>query len=189
MQPTVKDAYEIEIPDEKAATYRVVTFIIALINAAAFSYLYFNETNRSRSGFAALGMILGITALIFYCIKTYTKNLQTFKIEIAFILLALIWFICGNPWLSLLMLLSAFLGFYTNKRPIIRFTKEGIVYPSFPPKKLLWREVDFAMVKEGILTIEMKDNHVFQFTLSATEAAKLDENDFNGFCSNNLLSA
>lgn len=189
MQPAVKDSYEIEIPNEKAATYRVVTFIIALINAVAFSYLYFNETNKSRIGFASLGAILSITALVFYCIKTYTKNLQTFKIEIAFIILALVWFICGNPWLALLLLVFAFLGFYTNKKTVIRFTKAGIEYPSFPPKKMAWPEVDFAMLKDGILTIEMKNNHVFQFSLSKTESDKLDENSFNDFSQVNTAAS
>lgn len=186
MQSSINDFYEIEIPNEKAATYRVVTFIIALINAVAFTYLYFNETNKSRLGFASLGAILSITALVFYCIRTYTKNLQTFKIEIAFIILALTWFICGNAWLALLLLLFAFLGFYTNKKSVIRFTKDGIAYPSFPPKKLLWTDVDFAMLKDGILTIEMKNNHVFQFSLSKTASDKLDENSFNEFCNSNV---
>lgn len=187
MQPAIKDFYEIEIPNEKAATYKVVTFIIALVNAVAFSYLYFNETNKSRIGFASLGAILSITALLFYSIKTYTKNLQTFKIEIAFIILALTWFVCGNTWLALLLLLFAFLGFYTNKRSVIGFTKEGITYPSFPPKKFSWEAVDFVMLKDGILTIEMKDNHVFQFSLSKTESDKVDESSFNDFCQSNAI--
>lgn len=185
MQSAIKDSYEIEVPHEKAATYKVVTFIIALINAAAFAYMYFNEPNKSNRSFALLGLILGSVAFVFYLLKMYTKHLQTFKIEIAFIILAVLWFACGNGWLSLPLLVFAFLGFYTNKKSIIIFNKAGIKYPSFPPRFFKWVELDFVLVKDGILTIETKNNQVLQFTISKEETEKLDEKQFNGFCEAN----
>ena len=182
MQP-VTDNYEIELPNDKAATYKVVTFIIALINAVAFTYLYFNELNRSNRDFAFLGMTLGGAAFIFYLIKTYTQQLQTFRIEIAFIMLAVLWYLSGNGWLGLPLLVFALLGFYTNKRSVITFSKEGILYPSFPSRLFKWPEVDFVLLKDGILTIELRNNRVLQFTLSKKEAEKLDERGLNDFCS------
>ena len=182
MQSTIKDSYEIEVPNDKAATYRMVTFIIALINVAAFAYLYFNETNKSKLSFATLGAILSITALIFYTLKNYTRSQQSFRIEIAFIILALIWFISGEWWLGLPMLLFAVLGFYTNKKTIIRFSTEGINYPSFPPKLLSWADVDFVILKDDVLTIELKNNKLLQFTFSKDGAGRPGEAIFNAYC-------
>ncbi len=181
MQSTVKD-YQIEIPNEKAATYKVVTFIIAFINVAAFSYLYFNEANKSKQSFAMLGVILSIAATVFYILKNYTKTQQSFKIEIAFIILALIWVISGEWLLGLAVLIFAFLGFYANKKTVIQFNQQAIVYPSFPPKSINWAEVDYVILKDGILTIEQKNNKVLQFTLSKNEAEKHDEAVFNNYC-------
>ena len=182
MQSSIKDNYEIEIPNDKAATYKVVTLIIAFINAAAFTYLYFNEPNRSNRDFALLGIILGVCAFVFYLLKSYTTHLHTFKVEIAFLILSGTWFMTGNPWLALSLLLFAFLGFFANRRSLIRFDHNGMSYPSFPPKQIKWEEVNFVILKDGILTIEMKNNRVLQFTLSEDQAEKLDEPVFNNFC-------
>ncbi|MBC7935902.1 MAG: hypothetical protein H7Y86_11180 [Rhizobacter sp.] len=182
MQPAIKNNYEIAIPNEKEATYRVVTFIIALINVLVFVYLYFNETIQGKRIFALVGAVLAIISIVFYCIKLRAKHLSDFKIEYVFVLLSLVWFLYGNFWLGLLVFLFAVLGFYTNKKPVIIFRKDGINYPSFPPKLFQWSAVDFAMLKDGILTIEMKDNHLFQFTLTKAEYDKLDEIGFNNFC-------
>lgn len=186
MQSTVNDHYKIEIPNEKAATYKVVTFIIALINIAAFCYIYFNETNQAKLRFAILGAILSVTAFVFYIIQNKTKNLQTFKIEISFIILAVIWFMCGDYWLALPMLLFGVLGTFTNKPILLRFDQAGMLYPSFPARFYRWEEIDFVLLKDGILTIEMKNNRISQFTLSKQETGRVDENIFNKFCSTRI---
>ena len=188
MQPEIKNNYEIIIPNEKAATYKVVTFIIALINLLVFLYLYFNETNQAKRIVASLGAVLSLVAFVFYCIKLRTKYLGSYKIEIAFIFLAIDWFFYRNFSLGLMMLLFATLGFYANRKTVIRFAREGIRYPSFPPKTLSWGAVDFALLKDGILTIEMKDNRLYQFSLSNEESAKFNEAEFNHFCNEQLRS-
>jgi hypothetical protein len=182
MQSTLKENYTIELPNDKAATYRVVTFIIALVNVLAFVYLYFNEVNKSSRNFAGFGSILSITALVFYLGKVYTKNLQTFQIEIAFLILAFTWFICGHTGLFFLMLVFSIFGWYANKKLLLYFDEKGISYPSFPSKTYTWDAVDFVLLKDGILTIELKNNRIFQLTLSAEETARLEEDRFNDFC-------
>lgn len=184
----MRDNYQIEIPNDKAATYRVVTFIIALVNVLAFAYLYFNETNKSNRNFAGFGSILSITALVFYCVKIYTKNLQTFQIEIAFLILAFTWFICGHSGLFLLMLVFSIFGWYANKKLILYFNAKGIAYPSFPPKTYAWDTVDFVLLKDGILTIELKNNRIFQLTLSPEETTGVEEAPFNDFCNGLTIS-
>jgi hypothetical protein len=182
MQPAITAFYEIEIPNEKAGTYNVVTFIIALINMLAFGYEYFNTTNKSGLVIVTAGAILSIVTFAFYCLKIYPKKKGGFRIEIAFMVLAITWGINGNFWLALPMLIFAVLGFYTNKRSIIRFSETGIAYPSFPPKFFSWQQVDFVLIKDDILTIEIKDNRLFQFTLTKSEAGKTDASSFNDFC-------
>lgn len=183
MQSPVKEHYAVELPNDKAPTYRVVTFIIALINIAAFAWSYFNETEQAKLALSVTGMVLSVVALLFFILKNKDFALQSFRIEIAFIILAVVWMASGNLWLGLPLLIFAAFGFYTNKKNILNFSHKGILYPSFPPKLLLWSEVDFVILKDGILTMEMNDNRVFQFTLSCQETAKLDEHSFNEFCS------
>lgn len=181
MQSSIKGVYEIEIPNEKATTYRVVTFIIALINVAAFVFMYFQSGPGYLSTLAALGSFVSLAALLGYLLKLY-KKVPGFRIEIAFIVQALLWLFAQNFWLGAGMLCFAALGFYSNKKTMLRFANAGIDYPSFPPKQFPWHTVDFVLLKDGILTLEMKDNRVFQFTLSPEMSAAIEEAAFNEYC-------
>ncbi len=174
--------YNIILPDDKATTYKVVTFIIALVNAFGFAVFYFNETEPGKQILVVLGMIISMLAFVFYILQLTQKKFASFRVEISFVIAALVWFLYGNFWLGALLLIFAVFGFYSNRKLVIQFNEQGIEYPSFPKKHFQWQEVDFVMLKDGILTLEMKDNRVFQFTLSKEETDRLDEPGFNNFC-------
>ena len=70
----------------------------------------------------------------------------------------------------------------TGRKNVIHFSKDGITYPSFPEKVFLWIEIDFAVLKDDILTIETLDNHLLQFTLDPAVTDLIDPIAFNQFC-------
>jgi hypothetical protein len=172
--------YEIEVPDEKAATYKVVTFIIALINLFAFAVA--NMHAAPLPGMLFTGMGVGTAAVLFFVLQPRFPLLKSFRIEIAFIICGIVWMATGNYLPGALLVLFAFLGFATNRKPVISFSKEYIVYPSFPVKKIGWADVDFVILKDDILTIELLDNKLMQFTLNKPVASAIDAGRFNQFC-------
>ena len=182
MQSSINTAYNIELPNDKATTYNVVTFIIALINMAAFAYSCFTETDPARRLLYASGAAIAIIALVFFVLRNKIKTPAAFPTGIGFIVCGLVWIFSGDTWLGLPLLLFAGFGFYATKRTILQFSSKGILYPSFPPRLINWVGVDFVILKDGILTLELTDNRVFQFTLSKQEAGRLDEDRFNDFC-------
>ena len=174
-------SYPICIPNEKAATNKLVTFIIALLQVPAFAFVFFNVPAGPEFNLSKFGLLLSVMTFSGYLVKIYSSRLKSFRIEIAFIVFALIWFMIGYYLMALLLLFFAIFGFYTNKKLIIHFKKEGILYPSFPPKTLLWTSVDFVLLKDGILSIEMKDNRLMQFTLDESTVNEIDSFSFNNF--------
>lgn len=181
-------SYSIEIPNEKLATYRVVTLIIAIINLLAFAYIIFYTNDAGIVSLLYIGFVVSLLALILFIIKHYSRFFKSFRIEIAFIISGCIWMISTNYLLGLLLLLFAFLGLIANKKPVIYFTKEQIRYPSFPEKIFLWPDVDFVILKDDILTIELKNNQLFQFTLEKEIANGIDAAAFNVFCNQQLTT-
>lgn len=173
------DQYSINIPNEKATSYKLVSFIIAVINMAAFVFYFINGGN---SYLAVAGTVISFTCLLCLLTAKKWKWPSLITAEAGFALLAVIWLLTKNFFPGLLMLIFAALGFYTNRKTTARFTSQGIFYPSMPVKLFTWDMVDFAIMKDGILTIELKDNRVFQFTLSREEASLVDEHAFNDFC-------
>lgn len=169
------------------ATYRLINFIISIINLLAFAYLLFNAVYSSAKNIILIGFIISLLAPFFFILKKYIHFLSHFKIEISFIICAIIWFISGNYLLGLLLMAFALLGIAMQVKPVIHFSEYGIRYPGFPAKLFLWNEVDSVQLKEGILTIDMKNNRLMQYSLENGIANAVNAKDFNDFCAAQLL--
>ncbi|MFZ4771977.1 MAG: hypothetical protein ACOYLO_17480 [Ferruginibacter sp.] len=174
--------FSIEIPNEKAATYKVVTFIIAVINLIAFAYFLFYSSQSHLKNLIIIGFVISVLGLLLFIVKQYSSHISSFRVEIAFIICATVWLFSGAFLLGFLLLVFAVFGLITNKKTIIHFTQEGIRYPSFPEKYFKWEVVDFVILKDDILSIELKDNRLFQFSLDKNIAAAIDSAVFNNFC-------
>jgi hypothetical protein len=61
-----------------------------------------------------------------------------------------------------------------------------ISYPSFPQKKIEWNEVSNLILKDNILTIDLKNNKLIQHTIKENENKDLDETAFNIFIQQQL---
>ena len=81
----------------------------------------------------------------------------------------------------------ALLGIAIQVKPVIHFSEVGIKYPGFPAKLFLWTEVDSVQLKEGILTIDMKNNQLMQYSLENEMANAVNAKAFNDFCTAQLL--
>lgn len=182
MQPTVNLHYRIALPQEKAATYRVASFIIAGINLAAFVWFFIHENVQPLRIWMATGALLSMSALLVYGWRAKHKKYSGYPLQLSFVAGAICWFLYGNTWLGILLLLSAFFGWRSAVKPVLQLDKSGVRYPSFPAKTFTWDSVDFVLLRDGILSIELKDNHLYQFTLEDAVANEIDEAAFNSFC-------
>lgn len=77
------------------------------------------------------------------------------------------------------------MGTYSRRVFEVIFTNDGIVYPSFPKKTFLWKDVSNVVLKDGILTIDLKNNKLIQSAISK-ESADINEREFNLFCKEQL---
>ncbi len=61
------------------------------------------------------------------------------------------------------------------------FDEEGVTFNSFPKKNYQWHEVTTVILKDGILTVDLRNNKVFQKEIE-TDVAPMIETEFNDFC-------
>ena len=176
----------IQIPNDKAATYYVVTFIIALINLLAFGFAVVNVQPGSGQLAIYTGFSSSLLAVILLVMKRYRGYFSIVRVEVLFILCAVSWIFTGNYLQGFLLMAFAFLGFMTLNKKLVHFSGEGIRYPSFPVKLIPWKDVDFVVLKDDILTIEMKNNTLMQFTLEKEISAAINPDEFNNFCREQL---
>ena len=70
--------------------------------------------------------------------------------------------------------------------PEAAFDAEEISFNSFPRKIYLWENVSNVVLKDGLLTIDLKDNTLIQKQVN-DEVEKEIEQEFNGFCQEQLV--
>jgi hypothetical protein len=171
--------FAIEIPNERMKTYKIVTFIILTLNFLGFGYVFL-QTNGTSSMIAIVGLLLNAVPWLYYLLNK--KHIASPIIDIAIIASAFIWMFFGAFWMGLMLLFFGFVGFFANKKPVIRFSDDGIEYPSFPIKKYAWADVVQVLWKDDILTLDLKENKLLQFNIDKAFAIGFDVVGFNGFC-------
>ena len=174
--------YRIHLSNPKAGTYRLITLMISIINCTAFGFVFFVLGSRFQSKLIDLGFGISIAAFLIYVYMMISKKKLSLRIEISFIISALIWMLTGQVLIGFFLALFALLGFFANRELIIGISKEGIHYPSFPPKLIKWQDISQTILKDNILSIDLKNNNLIQHRLLPADAAKIDEKSFNHFC-------
>ena len=178
------NSYSIYIPNDKATAYKWVTFIMLFINLLGFGFIFLNTAANSQKNLSIIGMSINNIALVIFLLQFYSKKdfLKIYRVEIIFIINALLWLIIGKYLLAILLIAFAVFCFYSNKKSVINFSPEGIRYPSFPSKLFLWADTEQVMLKDDILTIDLKNNKLLQFALDRQNTVAIDEAAFNEFC-------
>ena len=182
-------SFTIEIPNTKEGSYKIVTLIILLINVLVFGYLSFAGAQHQLQSLCVIGFAVNILAVASVTLKNRFGFLRSIRVEIAFIISAFIWIILGKYLIAFLMVVFAVLGLFTNKKLNIVFDEKGILYPSFPAKLFEWHQVTNAILKDDVLTIDLKNNQLFQFSLMPESLSHIDTTAFNQFCTAMLVKA
>jgi hypothetical protein len=178
--------FEIEIPNDRLKTYKIVTFIILTLNFLGFGYVFL-RTSSIQSMVSVFGIICSAVPWLYYLLNK--KHLKTPIIEISLISSACIWLYFGNIWMGIMLVVFGIIGFFANKKPAILFSETGISYPSFPVKKYAWADVVQAIWKDDILTIDLKDNKLLQFNIDKAFAEGFNVDGFNNFCKEKTLNS
>ncbi|MBC7651177.1 MAG: hypothetical protein H7101_05460 [Deinococcales bacterium] len=96
------------------------------------------------------------------------------------------WFVVpGGKLVAIIYLIACFLEKPVKVPPEVAFDAVEIVFNSFPKKILLWPTVNNVVLKDGLLTIDLKNNTLIQKQVN-DEVSPAIELEFNGFCKEQL---
>ena len=174
----IQQKFEIVLKNEKAEQYKFFAWLIIIFNMLLFGVLA-----AFSDPLAGLGGIIGF---IFCFIILYALKRNHFDISRFLLLIPVpIWIIAGYYGFAVLSLFLCVLYFFSIRKKIIVFSKSGIVYPSFPQINLFWNELHHTILKDGLLTIDLRNNRLIQQLIDETKTV-VNEQDFNDFCSQQL---
>jgi hypothetical protein len=136
---------------------------------------------KSTESIVTFSMIAGITGWLIYCYFVQKKGGVPF-FRIGLLMAAVGWGLQADwQWLAAVYFLAAVLEKQVKFPMEIAFDDTEIVVNSLPKKYYYWNEISNVVIKDGILTLDLKSNKLIQKEIEDSGSAKL-ERDFNEFC-------
>jgi hypothetical protein len=171
--------FKLELNNEKVKSYDRFAIFIFLLNAAAIAgtiYAIYGNTGNNKFGF--IGMIVLLLAILIYIFNPLKKN-KPFVFLSAAIGIFLYWTFTGYWWVGFIMLSLFGLYLVSKRKLIVSLEPDKIIYPTFPKRIIAWDELNNVILKDGLLTIDFKNDKLIQASIINTET---NEKDFNDFC-------
>lgn len=183
-----ENQFFLPLKTNRRLSYRRIGQIISVINLIVFGFFAISSEspemiNIGRVGFLTLLISISLSAYFQFRKK---KNIPFFLNSYLWITIA--WFKMGEYWLAGGHFALIFLEQLAGRQLLVTINEKEIEYPSLPTKRITWGEVNNVILKDGILTIDCRNNRIFQQEIMAVwNEEKI--NLFNEFCRKKLQAA
>ncbi|MEK7200335.1 MAG: hypothetical protein AAB212_10525 [Bacteroidota bacterium] len=178
----------------KSPDYAIVDMISRLmlmfsIATLGYSLTYtisnhgFKDFNRYNYLFIAL--IAGMLGWWIYCYYRQKKGHMPFY-RFGLLLATIGWGVMAGPGIITILYFLAVISEKQVKFPQeVAFDDTGIIINSLPKKSYTWSQIANVVLKDGLLTIDFKNNKLIQKAIESQTSVK-EELEFNEFCISRL---
>jgi hypothetical protein len=179
--------YEYVVILKKGKDKAIHTTSIILCSISILSFIY----QQVRSG--EINIFLSVAVLILaigiFLQARSTKNKKDFSFRIWLWLAGIFWLgMPGWKFLSIPFFLLGFLEAQARHPLEIGFTDESVVINSLIRKIYPWSAFNNIILKDGLLTLDFKNNTLIQKEAEEDDDPDAEEDEFNAYCSNHLQS-
>ncbi len=180
----------IKEPDYKKAN--AITFLMLLLAVAFFVYVAVHQWATKYHNAAILYLVIAAFILL-WSVYTFVSSQQKNKVayyRLALFAAAIGWFAepISNYWMTGLFVIAALLERQVKFPQEIGVDERGITFNTLPQKEYEWKDIKNVLLKEGILTVDYKNNKLFQHEIESDVNPAL-EREFNQYCTTKLATA
>ncbi len=161
----------------------LISRLMLLISIAVFGY-FISFTSGFGFNRVAVLLILLIIGIVVWWMFSYQKEKKGDMpfYRLGLLMAAIGWAIISGPsWMTILYFLAVVSEKQVKFPQEIAFDSEGAVVNSLPKKNYPWAEISNVVLKDGILTLDLKNNKLIQKPIESHTSAK-EEQEFNEFC-------
>ncbi len=170
-----------------------ISKLMLVLGIAAFLFVAsFTIQGKNTNLTVDKGWLLGILAVIVIGWFTFCE-MQSKKGKLVFYRFGLMfaawgWFVLpSGKWISIIYIIACFLEKPFKVSPEVAFDSEEIVFNSVPQKKFSWNEISNVVLKDGLLSIDLKNNTLIQNQVDEAVPQEV-EDEFNAFCQSQLVN-
>lgn len=176
--------YILTIPNAKSKTYDLLGWLLISIHLIILAIILIFSSGYEDRKWAGFGIIL---AIVFFLIELlFRKKKERFSaIRACLAYLPVIWIFKFHYYIpGIISLFLSILYFISKREFLVYLNEDHIRYPSFPAKNIKWAELNNLVLKDGLLTIDFKNNKLIQQAID--ENSPVNEQEFNEFCRQQL---
>jgi hypothetical protein len=173
--------YELVLKNDREKAYRRIDHLLLVINFISIVFVTY-MSDFTNWGPLVIALIAAVSVFVSYYFKN--KN-EIITYSAAFFLFSLGWHIAGYWVPAALNLVLLILNGVASKKPVVTINKDEITYPAFPKRQFHWKELNNIILKDGLLSIDFKNNKLIQQLIDNTHVG-IDEKEFNEFCKQQL---
>lgn len=132
-------------------------------------------------------MIVALNGIFLAHVYNYVKKGKK-EMYILYITAATALFLMPFPF-GIIFIAIAYLGYLATMSEEIGFSHDRIIFKKLFTRTIQWDELTNAMIKDGLLTLDFKNNKLFQAETDDDEDNEeydASEEEFNAFCKANL---
>lgn len=184
----IHQRFELVLWNEKRKLYNRFVLLLFTLNGVG-SVIALLYAGKPLIGMEGLGLLIASIAANVICILISQGKIKStiHTANFAILVILIFWVAIGYWWIAILVTIMIMLYRISQMELIVLVSSEMIRYPSFPVKKIDWAELNNLVLKDGLLTIDLKNNKIIQQMVDA-EKTSVDEKEFNEFCRVNLKS-
>jgi hypothetical protein len=190
MPSSRKYAYVVFLKNDRQRAGNLISLLLCFFSAAFFFYV--GLQSLQLAGFFYI--YLALATLIVLGTGRNILRVRRKKHPVRYRHLLMIagggWlFLPGLFWMAIPFVGLSILEPYVKQPLEIGFDPDCIVINSLIRQKLNWSAFSNILLKDGLLTLDYKDNRLLQWEVLDDEDGDADEEEFNAFCRGQLAKA
>ncbi|HVM88133.1 MAG TPA: hypothetical protein VMT76_08075 [Puia sp.] len=172
----------------KKRSDRQIDFISIFLCVLSIAAFIFNQVISARFNFFFTLVSIIITAGVLYNLFFLRDKSPRFKYLL--FLAGISWIIMPYlQWVSVALFFLAFLE-YQAKHPLeVGFSNDEILINTFIKRRFTWNDFHNIILKDGLLTLDFKNNMLFQKETMDDDEPDAEEDEFNSYCKIQLIKA
>jgi hypothetical protein len=185
--------YVITVKQPNYKNANVISLLMLMLAVAVFIYTaWMYWPSRMYHNVAILYLVLSGIILV-WCIYSLAfaprlKRVPYYRLALA--AAAVGWLVepLSNYWIGGLYAVAALIERQVKFPVEIGVDDNGIVFNTLPAKSFTWNEIGNMLLKDNIITIDFKNNKIYQKETEADVSTAL-EDELNAFCNKKLSEA
>jgi hypothetical protein len=173
--------YELVLRNEKIGYYNVLGWIIIICSVVGL--IIDVAVNKFQKPIPVL--LAAVALLSIFILRYFKESKKIPSLLPAYGVLAVAWIFSGHEIISLFLIVFGILHAIAIRSFIVEISADLVIFPSFPKKKIKWNELSQLILKDGLLTIDFKNNQLIQQLVDETKTS-LEEKEFNEYCRQQL---